>query len=121
MFRGGGSSVYSTDTDHSLSRQYWIWALISSSVRSGRVEKVPCLMRICAPSSARRRRRDVGRVGGLVVEADLAPGVEGLLQGGVRAGSLLQDVLALLHVVAALVAGLDHRLDGDAVALGARL
>src|SRR3954451_3719508 len=121
MLRGCGSSVNSTDTAHPWSMQYWICALISSSVRSGRVEKVPCLIRICAPSSARRRRRDVGRVGGLVVEADLAPGVEGLLQGGVLAGSLLQDVLALLHVVATLVAGLDHGLHGDAVALGTRL
>src|SRR3954451_9600024 len=112
MLRGCGSSVNSTDTDQPLSRQYWIWALISSSVRSGRVENVPCLIRMCAPSSARRRRGDVGRVGRLVVEADLAPGVEGLLEGGVLLGSVLEDLLALLHVVLALVAGLDHGLDG---------
>src|SRR6478672_4376341 len=108
MLRGCGSSVNSTETAHPWSMQYWIWALISSSVRSGSVEKVPCLMRICAPSSARRRRRDVGRVGGLVVEADLAPGVEGLLQGRVPLGRVLEDLLAFLRVVAALVAGLDH-------------
>src|SRR6478672_9465258 len=108
MLRGCGSSVYSTETAHSWSMQYWIWALISSSVRSGRVEKVPCLMRICAPSSARRRRGDVGRVGRLVVEADLAPGVEGLLEGRVLPRRPLEDVLTLLHVVNALVAGLDH-------------
>ena len=62
-----------------------------------------------------RRRDDVGHVGGLVVEGDVLPDLERGVQLGAALGGLLEDVRALLVVVLALVAGLDHRLDGDAV------
>src|SRR3984893_16463552 len=43
--RGCGSAVNSTDAAQPWSIPYWIWTLISSSVKSGRYENVPCVIR----------------------------------------------------------------------------
>src|SRR3954447_2917441 len=109
MLRGCGSSVNSTDSGQSFVRQYWICLVISSSVKSGRKEKVPWVMRTSVSSDSRRRRDDVGGVGGLVVERDVAPRGERGVQRTVAGGGLLEDVRTLLEVVAALVTRLDHR------------
>src|SRR5271166_4316989 len=46
MLRGCGSSVYSIESGQSLSRQYCTCAVMSSSVKSGRYEKVPWVILI---------------------------------------------------------------------------
>src|ERR1039457_5224803 len=79
VFRGCGSSVNSTAIDQPWSTAYWICAAISSSVRSGKYENVPWVIRMLR-SSGRRGGHDVRRVGGLVVEGDVAPGIQGRLQ-----------------------------------------
>jgi len=58
---------------------------------------------------------EVGRVGGLELEGDVLPDLQRGVELGAAARGALEDVRALLEVVAALVAGLDHRLDRDAV------
>src|SRR5258708_24140157 len=68
--------------------------------------------------SGRRRGRDVWGVGRLVVEGDVAPDVESGLELAAVLGGLGEDVLALTSDVAALVAGLDHRLDRHPVGGG---
>src|SRR5207302_2011783 len=70
-------------------------------------------------ASAARGRNHVGRVGRLVVEGDVAPGVEGDLELGAVLGGGRQNVWAFGRVVAAFVAGLDHRLEGHPVGGGA--
>src|SRR5579875_3865435 len=105
-----------------LPMAYSTCALISSSVRSGRYENVPWVRRmsvVCSSLSDRRRRQRIGRVGGLVVEADLTPGVESGLERLAGLGSLLEDLGTLAQVLPALVAGLDHRLHGHPVGGGA--
>src|ERR1035441_7149330 len=67
-----------------------------------------------------RRDDNVRGVGGLVVEADVPPGVQGDLQRLAGLGRLGQDLLALADEIAALVAGLDHCLGGHPVGGGAR-
>src|SRR6201999_1013811 len=57
----------------------------------------------------------VGRVRGLEVEGDVLPDLQRGVELGAAAGGVVEDVGALLEVVAALVARLDHRLHGDAV------
>jgi hypothetical protein len=46
VLRGCASSVYSMEHAQPWSIAYWICALISVSVRSGRNEKVPWVMRM---------------------------------------------------------------------------
>src|SRR5690242_11469182 len=69
-------------------------------------------------SHAHGGRGGVGGVGGLVGEGDVAPGGQGDVQLAAVLGGGAQDVGALGEVVAALVAGLDHRLQRDAVGGG---
>src|SRR5258708_25350512 len=69
--------------------------------------------------AGRRRGRDVWGVGRLVVEGDVAVDVESGRQLAAVLGGRGEDVLTLTSDVAALVAGLDHRLDRHPVGRGA--
>src|SRR4029077_11693574 len=120
--RGCGSSVYSIDIAHLLRRQYLICASICSSVKSGRNENVPCvtllsLLPFLVPDG--RDEDDVRGVGGLEVERDVLQDLERGVEVRASLGDLREDVRAFLEVVAAPVAGVDHRLDRDAVGGGA--
>src|SRR5690606_9172033 len=116
VLRGCGSSVYSIDTAQPCLRQYSICAVICSSVRSGRKEKVPCVSRIAISSSSFRGRwHEVGCVGAGVVKCDVAPGVERGLQRGTCASRFREDVGPLVPDVATLIACQHHRLEGHTV------
>src|SRR6266550_1431429 len=125
------SSVYSIETAQPCWSAYRSCASICWSVKSGRNEKVPCVTLMVSFLSSRsqaeawhlsdssiadrRHELHVGHVGGLEVERDVLPDLQGSIELGAALGGLLEDVGPFLEVVLALVASLDHRLDGDAV------
>src|SRR5919206_736034 len=86
VLRGCGSSVYSTLTAQSFFSAYSICFVICASVRSGRNENWPCVTRLpwfvimaafsWASRGDGRGGHEVGGVGRLVIEGDLAPSVE---------------------------------------------
>src|SRR5215472_3136507 len=69
--------------------------------------------------SGGRGGNDIGGIGGLVVEGDITPRVQGHLKGLAAPGSVTQNILALCKEVAALIPCLDHRLGGYAIRGGA--
>ena len=93
----------------------------ASSVRSGRKEKVPWVMRMAGSSFRRRRRGDeVGRVGRRVVEGDRRPRCRARLRSGGSAWPRRAGCPGpRATIVAALVAGQDHGFERDAVGGGA--
>src|SRR5882724_4169666 len=98
-------------TAQPLSRQYCTWAVICASVRSGRKEKQPWVMRMSVPPSNRHAGGwdEIGRVGRFVIERDVLPDLERLAQRRAGLRRLGQDLRTLMDVVAALVAREDHR------------
>src|SRR3984885_7815736 len=75
------------------------------------------IMLLFSFGSGRRSRagRVVRGIGGRVVEADLAPGIERLLQRAAELRRAAKDLSALVPDVTALVARLDHRLERHAI------
>src|ERR1700747_3176566 len=116
-------------TAQPLSRQYWTCPLICSSVRSGRKEKQPWVMRMIWTFQMARlqtartlngktlnsetlnsetwRRNEVRCIRRVVVEGDVLPDFQRLAQRRAGLRCLRQDLRTLMDVVAALVAGED--------------
>src|ERR1700750_3318335 len=112
-------------TAQPLSRQYWTWAVICSSVRSGRKEKQPCVTFIANVLllSDRRRcgRNEVRRVRRFVVERHVLPDFQRITQRRAGERRLGEDLRTFVDVVAPLISGEDHRFERDAVGGGAGL
>src|SRR5512135_2839205 len=89
----------------------WLSKVSALSTGHGTVrEKVPLsssLVRRCDDGIGHVRRREV--------ERNVLPGLQRLAQRGRPASGAGQDLGPIVQVVAARVARLDHRLDGDAV------
>src|SRR5271166_2178087 len=113
--RGCGSSVNSSETAHPCRRQYSICARIWVSVRSGRNEKVPCVMRIESSSRSGRGGNEVGRVGRGVVERNLSPDVERSLERLAMARRLDQDLRTFVPDVATFVARQHHSFQSNSI------
>src|SRR5690348_2054202 len=77
------AAQYSIEIAHWCESAYFSCASICSSVRSGRNEKVPCVILIAPPLVADRRHElHVGRVGGLEVERDVLPDLQRRIELG---------------------------------------
>src|ERR1700737_3741923 len=122
LLRGCGSSVNSMFTAQPLLRQYCTCREICSSVRSGRNEKQPWVMRmICSLHRDAGGGGVVGHVGRLVVEGDVLPDIERGLERRTGRPRLWENFRPFMQIVAAFIAGEDHRLQRDAVGGGSRL